>query len=188
MESTRTSPRAPLECAIPLQPQLLFRARRLAGNDADANDLVQDTFERALRSAGAPAKVVELRPWLMRVLTNLWIDSVRARAVRRAIPFCEETMSAAISSADTTVPAETNDGRELSLSEVTSALSKVPQPLQTALRMHVMDRKSYREIARELGVPSSTVGTRILRARCYLRRALDTQTHEEIFPACQNVA
>jgi RNA polymerase sigma-70 factor (ECF subfamily) len=188
MHSTRPTQPARLQCAIPLQPQLLFRARRLAGNDADASDLVQDTFERALRSANAPAKVVELRPWLMRVLTNLWIDSVRAKAVRRTIPFCEETMSAPQGFSEPDPVTEDADSRELSLSEVTSALSKVPQPHQAALRMHVMDRKSYREIARELGVPSSTVGTRILRARCYLRRALDVPTDEEIFPARQNVA
>ena len=187
METSRAVSKASVEFVIPLQPQLLSRARYLAGNEADANDLVQDTLERALRSSRAPANEVELRPWLMRVLTNLWIDRVRSMAVRRTIPFMEETMGEVVFSEDPEFP-ETDRWRRVSVADVAEALLEVSEPYQTAFRKHVFERKSYAQIAEELGVRSMTVGTRILRARRSLRAILESRLSTEMLPQLRVVA
>ncbi|HET6280669.1 MAG TPA: RNA polymerase sigma factor [Polyangia bacterium] len=187
METSRQDCKAPFDFVIPLQPQLLSRARYLAGNEADANDLVQDTFERALRSERAPANTAELRPWLMRVLTNLWIDRVRSQAVRRTVPFMEETMGDVVFSVDNE-GAEQDRWRRVSVADVAAALEQVPEPYQTAFRKHVFEHKTYAEIADELGVRAMTIGTRILRARRCIRRILVGRLATEMLPARRLVA
>ena len=187
METSKEGEKAPFDFVIPLQPQLLSRARYLAGNEADANDLVQDTFERALRSERAPANAVELRPWMMRVLTNLWIDRVRAQAVRRTVPFMEETMGDVLFSVDDDA-AEQDRWRRVSVADVADALAEVPEPYQTAFRKHVFEGLAYSEIAEQLGVRAMTVGTRILRARRSIRRILEARLATEMLPARRLVA
>jgi RNA polymerase sigma-70 factor (ECF subfamily) len=188
METTRATGRTSFDSVIPLQTQLLSRARYLAGNEADANDLVQDTFERALRSERAPAQPVELRPWMMRVLTNLWIDRMRAQAVRRAVPYLDETMGDAFLAAATGEAPEEDKWSRVSIEDVCEALVEVPEPYRVAFRKHVFQRMSYAEIAEELGIPAMTVGTRILRARRRLRRILEERLVTEMLPAARNLA
>lgn len=162
---------------VPLQPQLLNRARRLTGNEADARDLVQDTIERALRTSRAPAAAGEMRPWLYRVLTHLWIDRVRATRRRRQVPFEEEGMAAAWSEGPGE-SASSSAWRDMSLGDVTSALQEVTEPCRLAFQGHALDRRSYAELARELGVQPVTVGTRVLRARHQLRKILEAKILE----------
>src|SRR3954464_3798448 len=121
---TRTNGKAKL--VVPLQRQLLNRARRLTGNEADAKDLVQDTIERALRTSHAPSDEGEMRPWLYRVLVHLWIDRVRATKGRRQVPF-HDGMAPAWSegSADST---SSSAWLDMSLGDVTSALQEVSEP------------------------------------------------------------
>lgn len=168
-----------VDFVIPLQPHLLSRARHLTGNDADAKDLVQDTIERALRTSKAPTDGSEIRPWLVRVLTHLWIDRVRAMKVRRCVPFCEEKMSD-VRFDDKPDSDSAHAWRDMSLSDVTSALSEVPEPYRRAFQGHALDRRSYAELAREMGIRPVTVGTRVLRARQHLRRILETRMADQL--------
>ena len=58
------------------------------------------------------------------------------------------------------------------LADVEAALTEVPEPHRTAFRLHALEGQSYAEIAKRLAVPSATVGTRILRARRWLKEVL----------------
>jgi RNA polymerase sigma-70 factor (ECF subfamily) len=177
MEKTvcETDPRRAL--LLGLETDLIRRARRLASNDAEARDLVQDTFERALRANRAPGVASEFRPWLMRLMVNLWIDRLRSQKRRHLVPLGVEADTAA-------APSIREDGsqwRQHSLEDVRSALRQVPEPLRSAYQLHAMEGRSYAEVAATCAVEESTVGTRIHRARRYLRQLL-LRRREEFAP------
>jgi len=173
---TTTSGKARL--VVPLHPQLMNRARRLTGNEADAKDLVQDAIEKALRTPRTPAADGEMRPWLNRVLTHLWIDRVRAAKVRRYVPFDDEGTCGAMGGFANDDGADSGSSSawgNMSLQDVRSALQEVPEPYRRAFEGHALDRRSYAELARELGIQPVTVGTRVLRARHQLRKILQAR-------------
>src|SRR5271154_5851848 len=68
-----------------LLPRLRRFALSLAGNRADADDLVQDTIERALRNLHQWQEGTRLDSWMFRIAQNLWIDQTRARRVRALV-------------------------------------------------------------------------------------------------------
>jgi RNA polymerase sigma-70 factor (ECF subfamily) len=151
---------------VALRPALRRRARQLCGSEAEADDLVHDTIERVLRASRFPECQAEYRPWMMRMLTNLWIDRLRALKVRRAVPLADD------------LPAEAGSQsgfqpwKSLSMSDVRGALAAVPEPYRTPYRLFAFEGRSYQEVAADLALPTNTVGTRILRARRCLRQIL----------------
>jgi RNA polymerase sigma-70 factor (ECF subfamily) len=169
MKTSEMSIRSMLVLATRFEPELVRRARQLTGNDSEARDLVQDTFERVLRAARAPTALHEFRPWMIRMLTNLWIDRVRTLKRRRNVPLTDSLglEPEALRDRDSRV------WLSMTIEDVQNALAEVPEPHRSAYRKHAMEGRSYHELARELGVPTSTVGTRILRARRCLRRILE---------------
>lgn len=158
--------------AIPLQPILLSQAHRLAANDADARDLVQDTMERVLRTPAVPTNDFEFRRWVRRVMTNLWIDRVRARNARRHVPFCDQGVNPEALGATSDSTDRPGGWRDLSVVDVARALEDVPEPFRSAFQGHVFEHRSYVELAREMGIRPATIGTRVLRARRQLRDIL----------------
>src|SRR5215470_2080490 len=83
---------------VALLPRLRRFALSLTGNQSDADDLVQDAVERALRNLHRWQEGTRLDSWMFRLTQNLWIDAVRARAVRMAQPL--ETAEAAQTAVD----------------------------------------------------------------------------------------
>ena len=69
-----------------LLPRLRRFALSLTGDATDADDLVQDTVERALRNLQRWEDGTRLDSWMFRIAQNLWIDNVRARRVRASVP------------------------------------------------------------------------------------------------------
>lgn len=138
-------------------------ALRLCRNAADADDLVHDVIEKALRAMPADAHP---RAWLARTMRNLAIDRVRRRAVRR------EDFVAEID----VLPAAANDEApawsSLTADDVRAQLATLPDDQRVTFEMFAFDGASYDMIAARLGTPKATVGTRILRARNKLRVAL----------------
>ena len=154
---------------VRLEPELRRRARQLTRSEADASDLLQDTFERALRTDKAPAVEREFRPWLMRMMVNLWIDKLRSAKRGKQVALDLDLHGPAVPS-----PAdEGSQWRHHSLSEVRSALGELAEPLRTVYRMHAMEGRSYAELAEVMSVRPATVGTRLLRARRTLREILE---------------
>jgi RNA polymerase sigma-70 factor (ECF subfamily) len=149
--------------ALPHQRALLATARRLTGRLDQAEDLVQETLLRALRSAHRYQPGTNARAWLYRILRRVHIDNLRQRLRAPAAAPLEGDGPAV------------DGGQELLASggEVLErALAAVPEPFRSAVALRDLKELSYDEIATTLGVPVGTVMSRIHRGRCLLRAAL----------------
>lgn len=140
-------------------------ARKLCGNDADAADLVHDTYERALRAWQRYAGSRHLRSWLVAILHNLFVD--RCRKARRT------PQSEAIDRIDLAAPEPSAPPAWTSVTDdqVRAALETLGAEFRAVYDLHARGR-SYNEIAAELNIPRPTVGTRLVRARKKLKDAL----------------
>lgn len=140
-------------------------ARRLCGNPADADDLVHDTYERALRAWGRYVDRGNLRSWLASILHNLFLD--RCRKHRRA-PRNEQLEHHEVVAIEPTAPPR---WAQVSSDAVLEALAELGPEFRRVYDLHAQGR-SYDEIAAELGIARATVGTRLVRARRRLKEAL----------------
>ncbi|HYQ81549.1 MAG TPA: sigma-70 family RNA polymerase sigma factor [Anaeromyxobacteraceae bacterium] len=148
----------------------LYRfARRLTGEEADAEDLVQETFTRALGAAERFEPGTDLRAWMFRILRNLNLD--RRRRDRRhptvaAAPL-EELPAGAPSAGD----AEVEALRGVVARDLERAMAALPEEWR-ALVLLRLEGLGDREMAEVMGCPPGTVKSRLARARAALRQAL----------------
>jgi RNA polymerase sigma-70 factor (ECF subfamily) len=140
-------------------------AYRLAGNDADAQDLVQETLLRVRRGLET-YQPGSLPAWLSRIVTNVFLDEIRRRRRRPSDPLADD--------ADRVLPASpaADEVRQDMSDEVQHALSSLPDDFRTAVVLCDVVGMSYDEIAASQGVPVGTVRSRIHRGRRMLRTAL----------------
>jgi RNA polymerase sigma-70 factor (ECF subfamily) len=148
----------------------LYRcAIHLTGDHSAALDLVQDTYERALRRGLTDIPAEKVRGWLMIIARNQFVDDYRCR--RRTLTVSDEHAVEA-------EPAPDPDDQQapswstIELEDVRRALGRLNPILATVYRLHAFEGLDYATIAHRMGVPISTVGTRLRRARLRLRRAL----------------
>ena len=149
------------------QIDTLYRvARRLTRDPDRANDLVQETYLRALRGRdGFELKEYGIRPWLLRIMHNLHFS--RAEREKRQPVSVED---AALESSDPDAVPETPgvpppiDIEELD-ERMVKALDQLPVDYQIVLLMWAVDDLSYKEIAATLDIPMGTVMSRLHRAR-----------------------
>lgn len=154
-----------------LQPELLgdhvgrlYRAAYgLTGSREDAEDLVQDTFERVLRRPRFVRRDQDLA-YLMRVLRNTWISSGRVRRVQ-SVPLDEEGIEPT-SGIDPVVAQVVESGA------VYEALRALTEPLREAVVAVDVVGLSYRDAARALGVKEGTVMSRLHRGRSQVAAAV----------------
>jgi RNA polymerase sigma-70 factor (ECF subfamily) len=145
-------------------PRLRRFARSLAGNRQDGDDLMQTTVERALER-GWP-QGVEALPWLFKVCKNIWIDELRARAVRRKAALTHELDD------EPSISGEAVALGEIGLREVEHALESLPVEQRAVLALVAVEGLSYREAADVLETPIGTVMSRLARARAALAERL----------------
>ena len=132
-------------------PHLARLARRLCGNAFDADDLVQDVFEKTLRH---PVPIgANARAWLGRVLRNRFIDRLRRAAARREVPIADREVAC------------TPQAPEAEPIVIADELARLPPLQRETLELFALEQQSYEQIAVRLGIAKATVGTRILRAR-----------------------
>jgi len=146
--------------------RLLWSACRIVGF-ADAEDVVQDAFERAWRSTSFRA-CADLRPWLSRIARNVAFDVLYRRA--RTISSYEPPRDAE--------SAESAALRHESSAMLAVALAELPPPQRRAIVLHDVAGYTSREIAQLDGIGHNTVRTRLFRARLAMRRALDAQRYK----------
>ena len=166
---------------------LLQEALRLTrGDETEAEDLVQDTFLKALRHDRRGREIRDRsRRWLLTILTNTYIDRYRRRAVRPTeLPYDETTVLPLLAAGgEPPAPAENGtaalpweDQREVfrwHLSdEMLCALGTLPDVFRSAVLLADVEGLSYRETADRLRVPLGTVMSRIHRGRARMRHAL----------------
>ncbi len=154
-----------------LQPDLLgdhvgrlYRAAYgLTGSREDAEDLVQDTFERVLRRPRFVRRDQDLA-YLLRVLRNTWISSGRVRRVQ-SMPLDEEAIEPT-SGTDPVVAQVVESGA------VYEALRALTEPLREAVVAVDVVGLSYRDAARALGVKEGTIMSRLHRGRSQIVAAV----------------
>ncbi|MEW6642103.1 MAG: sigma-70 family RNA polymerase sigma factor [Pseudomonadota bacterium] len=142
-----------------LIPALRRYARALTRDSEIADDLVQDTLVRALRSERLFVGG-DLRSWLYTILTNL--NRNRRRSLARRPP-----MTMLI---DTAVDAS---GTEAEGRDIAEALATLVEDQRAVLLLVVLEGLSYREVADIQGVPIGTVMSRLARARAHVKSYLD---------------
>lgn len=147
----------------------LYRyARSLSRDPGVAEELVQETFRRALAASYKPAPATEenTRAWSFVILRNLWRNEVRLRN--------RWTASSALLDSLTTEsePLDLQVSRKLLRSEVRHAIDMLPESFREIVVLRDIEGMSYSEIAAVLGCPIGTVMSRLARARATLRRVL----------------
>jgi RNA polymerase sigma-70 factor, ECF subfamily len=150
------------------QTKLHQVAYRLAGSRSDADDVVQETLERAWRYMGRFESGQNDLGWLLRILHNAFIDQCRRRA-REATPI--ERPDELPETVDDS-PTDPEGWRKITPVQFRDAVARLPEPFRTAYEMFAFRRLSYEAIAAELAIPKDTVGTRLIRARRKLREIL----------------
>lgn len=142
-------------------------ARRLCQSRDDAEDLVQDALERAMRNADKLTDPGRARAWLITVMHNLFIDRCRHKSRRPHHGALDEDHLGGVPD-----PGRVPAWGDITVDDVRAAARDLPGEFRRAYEMHAFEKRSYEDIARALGVPKSTVGTRLLRARRKLRALL----------------
>jgi RNA polymerase sigma-70 factor (ECF subfamily) len=167
------------EQAMQFAPQLYSAALRLTRNQADADDLVQETFLKAYRGFGNFEEGSNLRAWLYRILTNNYINAYRSKQRRpdesnladvedlylyRRLDHLEQAL-ASRSAEDQLLDLFTDD-------EVKSALEELPDNFRLPVLLADVEGFSYKEMADMLGLPIGTVMSRLHRGRKAMHKRL----------------
>ncbi len=141
---------------IVLQPELLAYARSLTLDISGAEDLVHDAVVRALQFGSAPKQITDLRPWMFRIIKNLFIDRKRRERVHREFSIAQNRLS-------DIEPARTGDPVEALM--VRQAYAElVPRDREILCLVDVLGL-TYAEAAGVIDVPVGTVMSRVSRAR-----------------------
>jgi RNA polymerase sigma-70 factor, ECF subfamily len=149
----------------------LYRfARWLAGSDADARDLAQDTLLLALRSREQFTPGTNLRAWLFRIARNRYLD-LRLRQRREQVAGADvpEPGEQADDSAPFFGDQELGRVQGLVRGDITRALAALPEPYRTAIVLADVEGWTWEEVAAILAVPIGTVQSRVFRGRRALR-------------------
>lgn len=167
------------QLAMPLFDQLYNHACWLTGNRADAEDLVQETYAKALKGFGAFAEGTNLRAWMFRILRNAFLTSRTGLAAANTVPLEDEGPDPNQVAADDPSP-EQILLRSESKQAVFDALESLPVGYREIILLCESEEMPYREIAEVLGVPIGTVMSRLSRARASLRAAFARSAKEEV--------
>ncbi|MGB3483507.1 MAG: sigma-70 family RNA polymerase sigma factor [Mycobacterium sp.] len=162
---------------LPLRSKLLRGARRLTLNDADADDLLQETMLAAYRGFGTFTPGTNVQAWLFRIMHNRWINNYR-RGQSRPTEVTMDGITEAQLALGTDRTATTPRSAEREVLDllpdirVRAALGALPEPQRVVLYYADIEGCAYAEIAQMLGIPIGTVMSRVFRARKRLRVAL----------------
>jgi RNA polymerase sigma factor (sigma-70 family) len=143
---------------VELIPRLRRYARALVGDRATADDLVQDTLERAWAKLHLYRRGTDLRAWLFTVMHNVHVNRVRASRVTDTL---EDEMPELAQR-----PAQ---GDALLVRDLDRAIAQLPAEQRAVLLLVTLEEMSYDDVARTLGIPIGTVMSRLSRAREKLR-------------------
>ena len=159
------------QLAMPLFDSLYNFAHWLTGNRVDAEDLVQETYAKALKGFKSFQDGTNLRAWMFRILRNTFLTSRTGLIARSTLSLEEESEEAEIRSAQVITPESVllrNENQQM----VLDALAAVPVHYREIILLCEVEELSYREIAEVLSLPMGTVMSRLSRARSSLRQML----------------
>ncbi len=144
-------------------PRLRRYARALTGDRGRADDLVQDTLERALVKFHLWQPGSDLRAWLFTIMHNVYVNQVRSSRNGMTTALDEESVQPAM---------RATQSDRLEVRDLQVALSRVPEEQREVLLLVGLEQMTYEEAAGVLGIPLGTVMSRLSRARERLRALL----------------
>jgi RNA polymerase sigma-70 factor (ECF subfamily) len=154
------------ELAIRHGSLLYARARKLTGNSDAAWDLLQDVYEKALKSPPPEVRPERSLAWLLVVMKNLYLDKAAAQRRRPHISL------AIVPELPAAEPEGEPEWASHSMAEVREGLRSLAPCLSVTFEMNAFEGCSYAEISRRLRIPVHTVGSRVFRAKAHLRKRL----------------
>lgn len=149
----------------PLIPGLRRYAWALLRDDEAADDLVQDTLERAIGRWHSRHRDGGLKAWLFAIQHNLFLDRMRQRK-RRGLQVSADVLT------DMAAPG-TEPEHYAGLRDILAALNSLPEEQRSVMLLVSVEDLSYEEAARALGIPVGTVMSRLSRGREKMRRFMD---------------
>jgi RNA polymerase sigma-70 factor (ECF subfamily) len=151
---------------VELIPRLRRYARAMTGNSARADDLVQDTLERAWSRRHLWRRGSDLRAWLFTVMHNVFVNQLRQnREAHGHTPFEEDHESSAFAAPE----------QALELRDLARALELLPTEYREVVLLVGLEQMSYGEVAKVLGAPLGTIMSRLSRGRERLRALMSGQ-------------
>lgn len=149
----------------------LYRvALRLTGQQAEAEDLVQETFLKAFRNRDQLRDPDKARAWLFSILRNCHLDTLRKRAKGPDVDALTEANAVTDPPEDWALASDPLD--RITEAEVQGTLLTLPEEYRLAVLLCDVEEMTYDEIARVMDCPVGTVRSRIARGRRLLRQAL----------------
>jgi RNA polymerase sigma factor (sigma-70 family) len=167
------------DLALPLLPSLYNVAFWLSRNTADAEDLVQETFLKALRGFATFETGSNFKAWIFRILRNTYLTSRTGLAATRTVALEDELNDSSALYPEGAIDRETPEMNLIRMSDraaLEAAMEKLPPPLLEVILLCDVEEMKYREIATVLEIPIGTVMSRIARARAALRSVLEVKT------------
>jgi len=156
--------------AMPMFASLYNFAHWLTQNREEAEDLVQETYLKALKGFAAFQQGSNFRAWMFRILRNTFLTSRSGLSAKITVPLNLEEGSAALP-----VASDTPESLLLARADqkaVEAALERLPVPFREIILLCDMEEMSCQEIAETLGIPAGTVMSRLSRARKALRELI----------------
>lgn len=154
-----------MEDIAPHLPRLRRYARALTGDRVLADDLVQDTVERALAKFGLWRKTGRFESWLLTIMHNVFANQIKSRTNHPPESLLDDL------AVEPAVRARQND--YLEIGDLDDALKRLPPEQREVLLLVTLEELSYADTARILDIPVGTVMSRLSRARDRLHQLLD---------------
>jgi RNA polymerase sigma-70 factor (ECF subfamily) len=164
------------ELAMPLFDQLYNFAQWLTQNREEAEDLVQETYVKALKGFSSFQLGTNFRAWMYRILRNTFLTSRTGLRATSTVPLDSDEDGPELA-----VENETPETTLLKRSDselVQGAINGLPVHYREILLLCEVEEMSYQEIAETLSIPLGTVMSRLSRARKTLREGLRLQLHK----------
>ena len=161
------------ELAIPLLDSLYNFAHWLVHNQNDAEDLVQETYLKALRSFASFQPGTNFRAWIFQILRNTFLSSCSKLERRMTVAMMDSEEDSPVLCATSVTPESLLIERSGN-DAVRCAIEHLPVIFREVILLCDVEDTSYREIAEILSIPIGTVMSRLARARKAVRESLRT--------------
>jgi RNA polymerase sigma-70 factor (ECF subfamily) len=157
-------PSGGLHSLIDAHYEALYRyAYRLSGTAADAEDLTQEAFGKALARLPQLREPDRARAWLFRILRNLYLHKVRDQKRHKVVPL--DAVGELPGRAEPDVP-------DIDPAKLQQALNELDEAFRTPIILFYFEEFSYRDIAEQMDLPIGTVMSRLARGKAYLKSRL----------------
>ena len=144
--------------------QALYRyGYRLTGSSADAEDLTQEAFGKAISRIDQLREPDKARGWLFRILRNAYLRRIRDEKRHRVVP---------LDSVGDVAERPTEAMPELDPARLQLELNELDEAFRTPIILYYFEEFSYKDIAEQMDLPIGTVMSRLARAKAHLRTAL----------------